>query len=75
MKRNDLAEIKKINVSEIINKVKKLKNELSDLQIDKNMNKLKNVKDIKNKRRDLAQMLTVLQQKQLLAKLEAKNGK
>lgn len=82
MKRNDLAEIKKIDASEIKDKVKKFRKEVAGLVLDKNTGKLANLKNIKSKRRDIAQMLTVLRQKELLEKFEkpeeikeTKNGK
>lgn len=73
MKKNDLVEIKKIDIKTLKERAKKIKEELSGLVIDKNMNKLTNLKAIKNKRKDMAQILTVLNQKQLVEALE-KNG-
>ncbi|MDO8498963.1 MAG: 50S ribosomal protein L29 [bacterium] len=72
MKKNDLAEIKKIDQASLKERVKKLQKEILDLLFDKGMGKISNSKQIKNKRRDLAQMMTILRQKQLIAELEAK---
>lgn len=72
MKKNDLAEIKKMDIKTLLEKVGKIKKELEGSILDKNMGKLSNLKQVKNKRKDLAQMLTVLKQKQLLQELEAK---
>lgn len=47
-----------------------LRKEMADLVLDKNMNKLKDRKAVAKKRKDLAQTLTVLRQKQLLVLLE-----
>lgn len=70
MKKNDLAEVKKLDIKTINERAKKIKEELFGLVIDKNMNKMTNLKVIKSKRKDRAQLLTVLKQKQLVAVLE-----
>lgn len=74
MKKIELAEIKKMDLKSLSERVAKTQKELGDLTMDKNMNKVTNLKAIKNKRKDIAQMLTVLRQKQLLSELEVKNG-
>lgn len=74
MKKNDLAEVKKMDIKQIKEKVKKTRTEIAGLVIDKNMGKLANLKAVKSKRRDLAQTLTVLKQKELLEKMEVKNA-
>ncbi|KKR80240.1 MAG: 50S ribosomal protein L29 [Candidatus Daviesbacteria bacterium GW2011_GWA1_41_61] len=74
MKKNNLAEIKKMEVPAIRERVKKIQREVAVLVMDKNTNKLTNLKIIKNKRRDLAQMMTVIRQKNLLAQMEAKSS-
>jgi ribosomal protein L29 len=51
--------------------VRGLRAEIADLVLDKNMNTLKNVKQINHKRRDLAQLLTVLRQKEMISVLES----
>lgn len=73
MKRNELAEVKKMETKALVERVKKTKLELSDLVMDKNMNKLKSLKDLRNKKRDLAQIMTILNQKQILSELEVNN--
>ncbi len=70
MKRNDLVEIKNLTIKDIAKKVKDLKNEVLSLVIDKNSKKLKDLKVVSKKRRDIAQMLTVMKQKTLLEGLE-----
>lgn len=70
MKKNDFAEIKKSDRKSLEAIVKKVQGEIADLILDKSMGKVTNLKAIKNKRKDLAQMLTVLQQKQELEELE-----
>lgn len=70
MKKNDFIEIKSLNTEALTEKVRILRGELSDLRIDKGMNKLTDLKVISKKRKDLAKILTVLNQKKLLQKLE-----
>lgn len=72
MKKNDLVEIKKLEETSLKDRAKLLKGKIADLIMDKNMGKLKNVKVISNSRKDLAQILTILRQKQLLSELESK---
>lgn len=75
MKKNDLAEIKKANVTSLKERAVKLKNEVSDLYLEKAGGKLKNLKVIQNKRDDLARILTVLRQKEMIEKLEKTDEK
>lgn len=72
MKKRDLIEVKNLEVSGLIKKAQDLKQEIADLLMDKNMDKVKDLKSIFKKRKDLAQVLTVLRQKQLLMELESK---
>lgn len=74
MKKNDLAEIKKIDILSLQERIKKGKEEIAKLTLEKNTGKLANVKVIKNKKRNLAQMLTIARQKQLLKELEEKTN-
>ncbi|EKD91516.1 MAG: hypothetical protein ACD_30C00002G0013 [uncultured bacterium] len=75
MKRNQLNETKQLDKTALLELVKKTRNEIADLVLDKNMSKLKDLKSISKKRKDLAQMLTVLRQKELLEVLEQKVSK
>ncbi len=70
MKRQEFAAIKELDIKELRLKLKSFKKEIADLTMDKNMKKLKDLKSIDKKRKELAQVLTVLNQKQTLAKLE-----
>lgn len=70
MKKTDLAQIKNMDIKEIFAKVKALKVEISDLTLDKNTKKLKDLKSISKRRKDLAQVLTIAKQKQIIADLE-----
>jgi len=70
MKKQALAEIKKLDIKAIREKVESAKIDLQKLVLDKSMNKLTDVKTLDKKRKDLAQMLTILRQKELLIQLE-----
>lgn len=70
MKKNELTQIKGLDLKELSVKAKTLRGEISGLIIDKNMKKLKDVKSVSKKRKDLAQVLTVIRQKELLTELE-----
>lgn len=72
MKKNEFMIIKGLDIKELREKLKTFKKEIADLSMDKNRNILKDLKSIDKKRKELAQVLTVLNQKQTLAKLEQK---
>ncbi|MBI2597322.1 50S ribosomal protein L29 [Candidatus Daviesbacteria bacterium] len=72
MKRQEFIEIKGLDLKELKGKVEVFKKELMDLVVDKNMKKLKDLKSISKKKKDLAKVLTVLKQKELLMELESK---
>lgn len=73
MKRNEFIDIKNLDQKALLAKVLQLKDEIADLVLDKNLSKLKDLKSISKKKKDLAQILTVVKQKQLLEKLELGN--
>ena len=72
MKKNDLVQIKGLDAKELKSKAKAINIEIADLILDKNMKKIKDLKTISKKRKDMAQILTILRQKELLAQLEGK---
>lgn len=72
MKRQEFTQIKGLDMKELREKVRSLRKEIADLMMDKNMNKLKDKKIISKKRKDLAQILTIMRQKQLLSELESR---
>lgn len=72
MKKSELNQLKGLSIKELVDKAKSLRKEIADLVIDKNMKKLKDTKLVFKKRKELAQVLTVLRQKQLLEELESK---
>ncbi len=75
MKKTELSEVKKAEIDTILGKATALRKEITGLILDKNVSKLSDLREVKKKRRDLAQVLTVLRQKQLLKDLEEKREK
>ncbi len=71
MKRNDFVIIKGLGIAELILKASGIKNELSNLIFDKNMKKLKDLKVCSKKKKERAQLLTLIKQKQSLEELKA----
>ncbi|MDO8638104.1 MAG: 50S ribosomal protein L29 [Candidatus Daviesbacteria bacterium] len=70
MKKTEFSEIKKMEIKPLLVKVKSAQKEILGFILDKSTGKMTNLKIIKNKRKDLAQMMTVLKQKQMLQELE-----
>ena len=71
MKKDEFAQIKELDSKGLRVKVKSINDEIAGLVMDKNMKKLKDLKSIFKKRKELAQILTVLRQKELLVELES----
>lgn len=72
MKKNELTQLKGLDLNQLHLKAKSIKDEIANLVMDKNMKKLKDLKIIFKKRKDLAQVLTIMRQKQILEELESK---
>ena len=73
MKLKDLKnEIKVLDITALISRVKALKIEINDLVLDKNINRIKDLKSINKKRKEMARVLTSMSQKKLIAMLEPK---
>lgn len=73
MKLKDFKnEIKVLDVAALMTRAKALKLEISELVLDKNIDKIKNLKSISGKKKDLARILTTLNQKQMIGQLESK---
>jgi ribosomal protein L29 len=72
MKRNNLNEIKELDIKALFEKAKALKLEINEGVMDKNMDKHKDLKTVSKKRKDLAQILTIHRQKQQVLELEKK---
>lgn len=70
MKTNDFKKLKNLTLEEIKQKTQAARKELAKLVMDKNMKKLKDVKAVSKKKKELAQLLTLGRQKKLLSDLE-----
>ncbi len=73
MKKNEFIQIKGLGLKELKVKGKTLTDEIANLVLDKNMKKLKDLKIISKKKKERAQILTVIRQKELLVQLEAES--
>jgi ribosomal protein L29 len=54
------ADIRKLSTAELANESTKLSEEITELRRRMHMGEVQNVRNIRNKRKDLARMLTVL---------------
>lgn len=75
MKTKDKKELHAKGVKELKNLVAKLKDELAGLKLDKTQHKLKNTRSLFIKRKEVAQMLTIIKMKELAEVEEVKNEK
>lgn len=71
MKKEDFDKVKNLDIKELRGKAKLLRKELADVVMDKHMNKLKDKKMVVKKKKELARVLTVMRQKELLGQLES----
>jgi ribosomal protein L29 len=55
-----VAEIRKLSTSELASESTKLREEIAEMKRRLHMGEVQNVRSIRNKRKDLARMLTVL---------------
>ncbi len=72
MKKQEFVQIKGLDLKELKVKIGSLNQEIADLTLDKNMKKLKDLKMVSKKKKELAQVLTVTRQKELLNQLESR---
>lgn len=70
MKKQEFVQIKGLDLKELKSKAGVLRAEIANLTLDKNMKKLKDLKTISKKKKELAKVLTVIRQKELLIQLE-----
>lgn len=73
MKKTDLLDLKKLDIEVLRQKVSQERNELSNLIMDKKMSKLKDIKTVSKKRKTIAQLMTILRQKEIIKELENAN--
>ena len=74
MKKNNIAEYRKMDSADLKKQIKQFRLELNSLLIDKNTGKLTDLKVANKKRHEVAQMFTVLNQKVMLENLEKNNA-
>ena len=72
MKKQDFVQIKGLDLKELKVRAGTLREEIVNLILDKNMKKLKDLKKVSKKKKELAQVLTVKNQKELLTQLESR---
>lgn len=70
MKKDQFNNLKGMDQIGLTKQVRELKAEIADLVIDKNTKRLKDLKQISKKKKEVAQIMTVIKQKQLLEQLE-----
>lgn len=70
MKKQALAEIKNIDIQALKGRMQHSDEEMQKLVLDKSINKLTDVKTLRRKRKDIAQIATILRQKELLKQLK-----
>lgn len=75
MKKKDLTEIKSKTISQLLKSVADLKKEMVGLKIDMSLGKTKNVHEISKKKRNIAQIKTILNQKLALDKKASQKSK
>lgn len=73
MKSKDKKELHLKSIKELSNLVVQAKDALAELKLDKTQNKLKNTSMLTLKRREIAQMLTIMRLKEL-AEIQAKKA-
>lgn len=69
MKKQQLNEIKNKSVKDLKAQVKNIKKEIANLTMDLKLGKLKNLRAISAKKRDIAQTLTLVNQKLVMEKI------
>lgn len=74
MKKKDLSELRNKDVGELKKKSEKLRLEIVKAKADLTASKEKNLKKVKNLRRDLAQILTLIREKQILEEVERESS-
>lgn len=70
MKKKELSQLRTKSIDELAKTAAQLNEEIAQLSLEVKVGKHKNVRTIKNKRRELAQVLTVLREKELLSETE-----
>lgn len=71
MKAKDKKELHKKSIQELKKMVSEAKDALAKLKLEKVQNKLKNTSQLSVKRKEIAQMLTIMRIKELQREMEA----
>lgn len=74
MKTKEKKELHAKSIKELSNLINDAKNALAELKLEKIQNKVKNTSSLSVKRREIAQMLTIMRLKEL-AEVQVKKGK
>ncbi len=74
MKKNNVHDLKKMDTADLQKQLQQAQSEMGNLIIAKNTAKLSDLKAVSKKKRDIAQMATVLNQKLMLERLEKVNA-
>ncbi len=74
MKKKDLKELKTKDIKDLAAKVRDLEKEVTLARLELKMDKVKNVHNVRNKRKDIAQIKTIIRMKQITAQEGAKNA-
>lgn len=75
MKKKELIQLRKKSVKDLTVEAQKLREEISKAHIELAVGNVKNVRQVKNLRRDLAQILTILREKQIETEILQEKGK
>lgn len=68
MKKQQLNDLKNKSIKDLKAQVKNMKKEIANLTLDLKLGKLKNLRAISTKKRDIAQTLTLVSQKLIVEK-------
>lgn len=63
MKKNDFKQLKNLNIEELKKMVLEKKSKLRELRFNLNVGKIKNFSDIKKIKKEIAQILTLINEK------------
>ncbi|MEX2028700.1 MAG: 50S ribosomal protein L29 [Candidatus Curtissbacteria bacterium] len=72
MKKKDLEQLKSQDIKTLKKKVDDLKKEAANFKIEISLGKVKNVHSISQKKKDIAKIMTILNIKSKIAKIEVK---
>lgn len=65
MRKRELKELKNKTIKELKELIEKMEEELAKLKVEKEGGKLRNISQLREKRRDLARIKTILREKEI----------